>query len=237
MLNRRSLLKTLPALLGLVVLSVSLSSAAEGLKPAKELLGLPLLFQDDFESGKADHFEPVSPDGWKVTHQGDNHIYSQHKNIKIKTPTRSPYNRAFIKDFVVSDFVLDVDVQSTGREYGHRDICLFFGYQDPAHMYYVHLGKKMDDHANNIFIVNDADRLKISTKTTPGTNWDDEWHHARVVRNVKTGSIEIFFDDMETPVMTAVDKNFTWGKVGLGSFDDTGNFDNVLVYGEKVDKP
>jgi hypothetical protein len=33
--------------------------------------------------------------------------------------------------------------------------------------------------------------------------------------------------------MTAIDKTFTKGQVGVGSFDDTGNFDQVLVYGEK----
>ena len=99
------------------------------------------------------------------------------------------------------------------------------------------MGKQEDPHANNIFIVNDAPRLKISTKTTSGTNWDDEWHHARVVRNVGTGSIEVYFDDMDEPVMTAVDKTFTWGRVGVGSFDDTGNFDDVLVYGKRAQRP
>ena len=37
--------------------------------------------------------------------------------------------------------------------------------------------------------------------------------------------------------MTAVDKTFTWGQVGIGSFDDTGNFDDVLVYGTQVARP
>ena len=82
-------------------------------------------------------------------------------------------------------------------------MCLFFGYQDPAHFYYVHLGKKTDDHANQIFIVNGADRKKISTKTTDGTNWNDDWHSVKIVRKVADGSIEVYFDDMKTPVMTA----------------------------------
>jgi hypothetical protein len=42
---------------------------------------------------------------------------------------------------------------------------------------------------------------------------------------------------MSEPVMTAVDKTFTWGQVGIGSFDDTGNFDDILVYGDKVERP
>jgi len=237
MISPKTLARISTAVLVVTVTLVSLGVAAEQSTPAKSLKGLPLVFQDDFETGTAKHWQPASPAGWKVTQQGDNHVFSEHKSIKIETPHRSPYNRAFIKDLYVSDFVLDVQLQSTIKDYGHRDLCLFFGYQDPAHMYYVHLGKKMDPHANNIFIVNDSDRKSISTKTTAGTNWDDEWHHARVARNVETGMIDVYFDDMETPVMTSVDKHFTWGQVGIGSFDDTGNFDDVLVYGKTVDKP
>ena len=34
--------------------------------------------------------------------------------------------------------------------------------------------------------------------------------------------------------MTAVDKTFSWGQVGLGSFDDTGNCDEVYLFGDAV---
>jgi hypothetical protein len=142
-----------------------------------------------------------------------------------------------LKGITVGSFVLDVKLQSTIPDYNHRDLCLFFGYQDDSHLHYVHFGKKADPHANQIFIVNEKPRLKISTKTSDGTNWDDEWHHARVIRDVKSGKIDVYFDDMKTPVMTAVDKTFTWGRVGVGSFDDTGNFDQIRLYGKKLDPP
>ena len=29
----------------------------------------------------------------------------------------------------------------------------------------------------------------------------------------------------------AEDKHFAWGQVGIGSFDDTGNFDDVRLWG------
>jgi hypothetical protein len=115
-------------------------------------------------------------------------------------------------------------------------MCLFFGYQDPAHFYYVHLGKKTDDHANQVFIVNNAPRVKISAKTTAGTNWDDNWHQIKIVRQVGDGTIEVYYDDMKTPVMTAKDKTFTWGRIGVGSFDDTGNWDDIKLYGVRVEK-
>ncbi len=203
----------------------------------QELGGHPLVFADAFSDGNADDWDPVNADAFRMAQQGDNHVYNQFKNIPGHTPVRSPFNRSMIKDVTVSDFVFDVHLQSTARDYPHRSLCLFFGYQDPAHLYYVHFGQRTDDHANNIFIVNDAPRTKISTKTTPGTNWDNEWHHARIVRDVSSGSIEIFFDDMETPVMTANDTTFQWGQVGVGSFDDTGNFDDIALYGTKVDPP
>jgi hypothetical protein len=115
-------------------------------------------------------------------------------------------------------------------------MCLFFGYQDPAHFYYVHLGKKADDHANQIFIVNSAPRTKISTKTTEGTDWNDDWHRVKVVRRVADGTIAIYYDDMQNPVMTASDKTFTWGRIGVGNFDDTGDWDDVKLNGVKVEK-
>lgn len=219
-------------------LFLALSLAVQAADPPATLRGLPLIFRDDFESGDpASRWEPSDPKAWKLVAQNGNKVWSQFQHIVTQTPVRSPFNRSVAKDVVVSNCVLDVKLQSTARDYPHRSLCLFFGYQDPAHMYYVHFGQKADDHANQIFIVNNEARKKISTKSTDGTKWDNEWHHARVVRDVKSGSIEIFFDDMETPVMTALDKTFTWGQVGIGSFDDTGNFDEVLAYGDKVERP
>ena len=58
----------------------------------------------------------------------------------------------------------------------------------------------------------------------------------KVVRHVADGTMEVYFDDMEKPLMTAKDKTFVWGQVGLGTFDDHGNFDDVVLRGVKVEK-
>ena len=195
----------------------------------------PLLFRDDFTKG-ADRWEPTDASAWKVIETKRGKVYSQFRQSKYEPPNRSPYNFSLVKDLIVADLLLEADVQSTVKDYPHRDVCLFFGYQDPAHFYYVHLAKKTDDHANQIFIVNNAPRKKISTKTSDGTPWTDGWHHVKVVRRVADGGIAVYFDDMKTPVMTATDKTFTWGQVGLGSFDDTGNWADVKVYGQRAEK-
>jgi hypothetical protein len=198
----------------------------------------PIIFQDDFETDPFPRWEPASREAWKHEKTETSHVFHQFQDVRVKTPVRSPFNRNVAKDIIVGDFQLDVDFQTTKESYPHRSLCLFFGYQDPAHMYYVHFGQRTDDHANNIFIVNDKDRVKISTKTTDGTPWDEKkWHHARIIRTVDDGKIEVYFDDMTTPVMTAVDKTFTWGQIGIGSFDDTGRFDNLVLRGRKAEKP
>ena len=178
-------------------------------------------------------WEPTDPAAWKIKKTDKGQVYSQFKKrSNYKPPHRSPLNISWRKEPLVSDFQLDVEVLSTHPDYGHRDACLFFGFQDSGHFYYVHLGKKTDDHANQIFIVNGKPRSKISTKTTPGTNWDDKWHHVRIVRKVSDGTIAVYYDDMKTPVMTATDKTFTTGRIGLGSFDDTTDWRNFRLQGQ-----
>ncbi|MEQ8791637.1 MAG: hypothetical protein RIC55_35570 [Pirellulaceae bacterium] len=223
------------AVLGLsVLIDASLVIAAEG-----EQTDLPLVFREDFENG-ADHWRPSDDQAWKVkqTDTDRGRVYSQFvKKSNFNPPHRSPFNISLLEGVTVGDFLLDAHVLSTHPDYGHRDAVIVFGYQDPAHFYYVHLGKKADDHANQIFIVNDAPRTKISLTSTDGTDWDDQWHHVRIRRRTKDGVIEIYFDDMDKPVMTAKDKHFQWGRIGVGTFDDTSDWDDIKLHGVKVDKP
>lgn len=171
-------------------------------------------------------------DAWKIKAAKDDSpaVISLHvKKTNYKPPHRSPGHIALIKASSFESFELNVKVLSTHKDYNHRDVCLFFGFKSPAEYYYVHLGKKTDPHANQIFIVNNADRTKISLSTTPGTNWDEKWHDVRIKRDIKTGTIEVYFDDMDKPVMTAKDKTFGAGMIGVGSFDDTADFGMLSI--------
>ncbi|MGD9645896.1 MAG: hypothetical protein AB7U73_09295 [Pirellulales bacterium] len=197
---------------------------------------MPLVFRDDFARG-ADHWQPTDAVVWQVVDIEGGRAYALTKQSNYKPPHRSPANISLVRDVYVDDFKLNVRVRSTTRDYGHRDLCLFFGYQGPSRFYYLHLGKKTDDHANQIFIVNDAPRTKISTETTPGTPWDDRWHEVQIVRSAGDGQIDVFFDDLSKPIMRAVDKTFRWGRVGVGSFDDTGEFADVRLHGRLIKPP
>ena len=210
-------------LLSLVLLTSSVLRADE--------FDLPVVTTENFNKGAA-NWEPKDPSAWKVVKQGDNSFYSMFKDSSYKPEVRSPVNFALLKEVTVSDFVLDVDMRSTQEVYGHQDLCLFFGYEDPSHFYYVHLGREADAHANSIFLVNGEPRVSIAQKRTDGTAWTKDWHHVRIKRDTSKGTIEVYFDDMKKPVMTTVDKHFLHGRIGIGSFDDTGDFDNLSLRGK-----
>ena len=185
-----------------------------------------VVFKTDFSS-EYGQWTFSDESAWKRTDEG---LLSLHqKASNYKPPHRSPLHFALLTATTSGSFSMDVSVRSTHEDYGHRDVCLFFGYQGPDKFYYVHLGKVADEHCNQIFIVNESDRKKISATSNAGTPWDDQWHQVRIERNVDTGEIRVYFDDMTTPTMTANNKTFVDGQFGLGSFDDTADFDNLVI--------
>ena len=215
-----------------LVLSVLLAgcSGPAGTGDGKKM---PLVFETNFEDGSLDAWQAADPGAWRIENSGDGKVLALYKQSNYKPEVRSPVNINLIKDVVVGSFVLELKMHSTTRDYGHRDMCLFFGHQDPSHFYYVHIANQSDPHANSIFIVNGEPRVSIAKTRTEGTKWDDNWHTVRLERDVEEGTIEVFFDDGIEPIMTAVDHNFKWGKVGVGSFDDTGQFDEIRLRGLK----
>ncbi len=212
----------MPAIAVAVMLTAPSAAVAQQDKSTGE-------FSDDFESGLA-RWEMTDAKAWEIVElDGGGHALGLLGASDYTPPVRSPLNIALVKESTFDSFELTVKMKQTGREYGHRDLCLFFGYQDPSHFYYVHLASKADEHANSIFLVNGLPRATIAETRTDGTMWDDAFHTVKVTRDSASGRIEVFFDDMSKPVMTATDKTFGAGRVGVGSFDDVGQFDDFRV--------
>jgi hypothetical protein len=219
---------------------VRAQEAASGPAPAAAAAHAPPgVFADRFERDDLGQWDFSDRSAWRIVPVDGpkGKALEQFRASKYEPPVRSPLNIALAPGVDVADLLLDVEVRSTARDYGHRDLCLFFGYQDPGHFYYVHLGKEADDHANSIFLVNGAPRVSIAESRTSGTNWTGGWHRVRLVRKVADGSISVYFDDMERPAMTAHDRTFLHGRVGVGSFDDTGMFREFTVRGVKHEPP
>jgi hypothetical protein len=227
-------MKPLSLALVLSLVACAISSAEEKIPGIPE--GYKMLYSQDFadESALKD-FVFSDASAWKVVEADGKRTLELHKQSTYKPVHRSPFNIALVAGQKFGDCIIEANCLQTGKEYGHRDMIVVFGFQGPSQFYYTHIATKADDHANNIFIVKDAPRTKISTETNAGNNWGlNVWHKVRVERKASDGTIKVYFDDMAKPIMTATDKNFGAGWVGFGSFDDTGRIANIRVWGKEA---
>lgn len=187
-----------------------------------------LVFHEDFESG-ADRWEFLDPATWRLTeHPTNQTLEITARPSDYQPPVRSPGHVALIKDLELGSFDITFKVRSTEDSGNHRDCCVFFNYQDDQHFYYVHLGARPDPHSGQIMIVNEAPRLAMTNNERP-TPWTDRWHTVRVRRDLDSGIIEVFFDDLRNPHMRVTDTTFGKGRIGIGSFDDRNEFDDIYI--------
>ena len=221
----------------LSLLLVASLTAYSADKPAGIPDGYKLLFEQKFDAeSAAKDFVFTDSKAWKWSKDENGGALELTQQSQYTPAVRSPVNIALIADKVFTDFVLEADLIQTGKEYGHRDMCLFFGFQNPTNFYYTHIATAADDHAHNVFIVKSAPRVKIAKETTKGVNWGlNVWHKVRLERKLSEGTIKVYFDDLSKPIMVAEDKTFGAGWIGFGSFDDTGKADNIRIWGPAVE--
>ena len=147
---------------------------------------------------------------------------------------RRPSALAIVNGPDLTDTTLEIELRSTAAlppVTPRRDALLVVGYQSPSRFYYVHLSAVRDDVHNGIFVVNDADRRRVDSRSAIAPLVDQAWHRARLVRTPSTGRIEVFVDGSAEPIMVADDRTLAWGRAGVGSFDDTAEFRNATVTG------
>ena len=189
-------------------------------RPARSSPGR-VSYHDDFSSGRLDAWQFPFPEDWVINGQGPLRFLHMIRNREPLVPRR-PQQFARLKDVNVGSFVLEVKVRRMGGS-----MLIAFGYRDSLHFYYTHLsadpGAKVDVH-NGIFVVDGAPRRRIAGLEAAPVLPDTDWHRIRVDRNVRSGSIEVFVDDDSRPRFSVVDRTFGCGQVGLGSFDETGDF-------------
>ncbi|MEY2410441.1 MAG: hypothetical protein QOF48_3111 [Verrucomicrobiota bacterium] len=229
----------------LLILAALISAVAGPLRAAEPPPAIPqgyeLQYEQKFDSSNALAGLVFSdPKAWRFARDGANGSLELHGKSSYNPKDRSPFNIALVADKMFADFVLELDLQSTVKPYAHQDMCVYFGFEATNRFYYVHIAVKPDpikaeSHAHDIFIVNDAPRLAIAKEVSTGVTWgENQWHKVRIERRVTEGSIKVYFDDMNKPIMQGEDKTFGPGLIGFGSFDDKGKIDNVRIWAPGV---
>ena len=147
-------------------------------------------------------------------------------------PIRRPSALAVLQSEPLVRATVQVEMRSTApEEVKNRDLEIIFGYESPRRFYYVHLAGITDANHNGIFLVDNKDRRRIDDGTAAPQLKDREWHRVRLERDGASGRIEVFVDGSEQPALQATNTAIRAGRVGLGSFDDTGEFRRFGVAG------
>ena len=210
-------------LAGLVFAIVAFSIlAGMAAQPASKTIN----FRDNFSSGKLDAWTFPFPEDWVVKEEGPLHYLHMLRSRDPLVPRR-PQQFALLKAVTAGSFTLETRVRREGSS-----MMIVFNYVDTLHFYYTHLSKdpgaKIDVH-NGIFLVDGAPRRRIAGLEAAPALPDTNWHKVRVERDVTSGSIKVFVDGEPQPRFSVVDNTFKCGQVGLGSFDETGDFADVKL--------
>ncbi len=210
----------------IVCLLIKVSSAAQELP-----LGYIIQYNQDFSKKSAlNDFNVSCPGSWQVTGENKNYFLEFSGQSTYTPSVRSPKNIGVLSKYMFGDFILEADFQPAGPGNDQLDLCIFFGLRDSLHFYYVHLLSNPVD-SQNIFIVNNADKTGIATKTDAGIKLSgNKWHKLRVERNIVTKTITVFVNNMSNPLMTAKDKTLIMGYTAFGSFEGCGRIDNINIY-------
>ena len=122
-----------------------------------------------------------------------------------------------------------------------KSLILVFAYRDNAHFDYAHLSidrATSEPHHNGIFHVYGGERVRISSEEGPAAfPATKRWYHVRLTYDGQSGSVEVVVDGQSIPSLHAIDLSLRSGKVGVGSFDETGDFKNVKIDGVPVASP
>jgi hypothetical protein len=199
-----------------------------------DMTELPLLATSDFESGNAEGWQPNDSAHWQVVEREGSLVYALTAPGEMGK-VRAPTSWSLLAGHDVTSFVLSGRLKCLADPANpHRDLCIFFHFQDPRHFCYVHFSATSDESHNIIGLVNGADRVKINSEPAGKSVFrltDAEWHQFKIIYDAAEGKIEAYLDDLETPMLTAIDKTLGHGLTGVGSFDDTGCFDDITLRG------
>ena len=183
-------------------------------------------FRDDFETGTLDAWDFPLAEDWVIRGEPVNHFLHMLRNREPGVPRR-PLQFARLRNANVGSFKLEARVRREGTS-----MIIVFNYVDTLHFYYAHLsadrGAQQPVH-NGLFIVNGEPRKRIAGTDADPALPDREWHTVRLERSVPSGSIELFMDDEKKPRFSVVDRTFNCGQIGIGSFDETGDFDDIRL--------
>jgi hypothetical protein len=144
---------------------------------------------------------------------------------------RRPTKYAVLQSRPYGKVTVETDVKRDGRS-----VILIYAWQDDAHYDYAHISVDAAEHQpvhNGMFHIFGGERVRMSSLDGPGSLPTEDWTPVKLVFDGDTGHCYVEVRGKRNPSLDAVDLSLRWGRVGLGSFDETGSFRNVKITGEQ----
>jgi len=143
---------------------------------------------------------------------------------------RRPQKYALAETAPFRKVTLEAEVRRNGRS-----LVLIYAWQDEAHFNYAHISsdpaEKVHVH-NGMFHVFGGERVRISPLDGPPSLPTRDWTPVRLIFDGDSGRCIVEVNGRRNPSLEAVDLSLRYGRVGLGSFDETGDFRNVRIRGQ-----
>ena len=155
--------------------------------------------------------------------------------LKLITPRpqqkdpRRPVQFALAQTANYGELEIDVEVKRNAKS-----MIIVYAYEKPGHFNYAHIS---DDMAlkqpvhNGIFHCYNGDRVRISSLAGPSTLPTEDWTPVKLKYDAKNGRVQVWAAGVSSPSMIGVDLRVGAGRVGLGSFFDSGDFRRLKVKG------
>lgn len=147
-----------------------------------------------------------------------------------KVYPRRPTKYALLDSKPYRKVTLEAEVKRNGRS-----VIIIYAWQDDAHYNYAHISSdpasKVNVH-NGMFHIFGGERVRMSPLEGPASLPKQDWTPVKLVFDGDSGRCYVRVSGKRNPSLEAIDLSLRWGRVGLGSFDETGDFRNVRITGE-----
>ena len=127
-----------------------------------------------------------------------------------------------------------VTVEAEIKQNG-KSLIIVYAWQDANHYNYAHISSDtalQSNMHNGMFHIFGGERVRISSVDGPRSLPTQEWTPVKLVFDGESGRCYVEVNGKRNPSLEAVDLSLRSGRVGLGSFDETGEFRNVKITGE-----
>ncbi len=118
-----------------------------------------------------------------------------------------------------------------------RSLMIVYAWQDDNHWNYAHISSdeaaKVNVH-NGMFHVFGGERVRISSLEGPASLPVADWVPVKLVFNGDTGLTYVEVNGRRNPSLDAYDLSLRHGRIGLGSFNETGSFRRLRIQGVPV---